>query len=254
MPRPLPPADFTDLDRELFRFWTETSPDAVEIYDPPKEGPEQRGRKTPQGADPNRRLVLDGHEPQYVSPNYYAKPFDQKQVNCLTNYKTWYTIFETEASATTMLRITGISYHMISYPQWEVFEIQLLKDGAPIAKWEDIQVQVTGNPAEWHGLSGHVRPLPLVVIVDQSSKLSVRARALGPESPLGVFAKTASDLLAPAEMTVNLIGWEASMMRRSQGVPRPVDTGLSLDSFGDILTSMRALRTGQALLDTLERS
>ena len=181
-------------------------------------------------------------------------PFALTAERCNLFYKTWFPIINDQVLDTKLVLIDQISYQFENLPENEVFEISVLRSGIELARWEDMMINPGGaDPATWHVFGGHFIPVPFFGRFDQSEQITVRIKALGPEAADGTFPRIETD---PLNATIRVVirGWQATMLDRRNGAPRPVDPGVQLDNYGKVIIDPAymdaAYRLMQQFVDT----
>jgi hypothetical protein len=242
------------LDRALWYFWVEITRrvEAPELLlrEPPQV---TAGHSVPAGEPPHARLTLPIHFPPWVSPNYRAKYFSYRTDVCVLLYKNWYPGVVFHINANEMAVITKISYEFGRIADQEVFEISIHRNGAEIARWEDMKINgADPNPAKQFVFGGHFLPIPTHMIFDHHDDVAVEIRALGIQAPNGTFPATTSNILSGTASIVTQ-GFVSTTVDDRSGTPRPTDPGFAMDNYGDAIIDDYARTLAERMAKSLLR-
>ncbi len=186
----------------------------------------QSGQKDPEAKEDEYQLSIPARLPQFVLPNYWAKPFDVEGSVCIPFYETRYVAYSFKVPATSMVIVNGISYQFSnSITLLEQFTIEIARDLDSLCTFYDLMASNAVDPAEQYGFAGHYRPAPLYCRFDHDEQIIVRVKVRG----LYPFTHTGADPLGGC-FTVMLHGWMSSLMDERDGGARPIDMG----EFNDI--------------------
>jgi hypothetical protein len=241
------------LDRAMWYFWSKVLqrdlPEIDQIPYPQTPGNEME----PESIAPKARLTVATRLPQWINPNFWANNYSDIGETCLLFYKTWYTVYTHDVPDTRIVLIDRVSYEIPNLPINEVFEVQILRNGMELVRWEDMKVSVaSANPAEQYALGGHFLPIPTWCRFDQSDRVVVNIQVLGPEAPAGTFPRLPTDPLNCYGKVV-VQGHQATMLNRSSGVPRPADPGYLLDAYGNPTLDTNDLMAAAKLMQEFMR-
>lgn len=229
------------LDRALWYFWVEITR-RVDAPDLLLKAPPQIGGVTslPQGEDPHARLTLPIHFPPWVSPNYRARYFAYRTDVCVLLYKNWYPGVIFTLNANEMAVVTKISYEFGRVNDQEVFQISIKRNGAEIARWEDMKINGTDpNPAKQYAFGGHFLPIPTHMIFDHHDAVSVSVQTLGLQAADGTFPATTADILSGTASLVTQ-GFVSTTTDDRDGTPRPTDPAMAMDNYGEAILDDQA--------------
>lgn len=231
LPEPTAEQDLS-VDKGWWSFWTPiterapTGPDFAQRPKPVLLPPDPRRMALLQG-DPfpfagpasRGRMWFSGRLPQWVSPNYYAKPFDRKGEVCLTFYERWYEALVYRVPTNYVLRLNGMSFQTPCLAAGEIFEVSVYRNSLLMTRFEEIVANGTAaNPAERLAFSGHVRPVPVPLVIDSNDTLRVEVRARGTYP----FEKTENDQIC-CTFGAYAQGWLGDTMRSTQTGDRTSD-------------------------------
>lgn len=229
--QPTPEEDLA-VDMGWWSFWTPVTLRAPEgpwqaerpgrMLAPPPEGLRRLTANEPfpdPGVGARGRLWFNARLPQWVVPNYWARPFDQRGELCVTWYERWYTVLEYTVPQNFVLRLEGLAFEAPCLADGEIIEVAVWRSGALVTRFEEfVANSAAANPAERMAFSGHVRPVPVPAVFDSNNTLRVDMRARGPYP----FAKTENDQLC-CTLGAYASGWLGDTMRSTLGGLRASD-------------------------------
>ena len=115
-----------------------------------------------------------------------------------------------------MMIVTGITYEVPGLGDRDRFEIQVSVNGQERARWIDMRMLGSANPAEQYAISGHVNPLPMEgLIVDRGQTITIRGRIL--DVPPSVIYSS--------NISLFLQGYRPNIEDGRDGAPRPSGLG-----------------------------
>lgn len=210
--RPLRPAD-----DQMWAGASIVTPRSMPIIDPrshymiPTEMPPPAARLD------ECQLALSARTPELP---FWSQPFDLRECICCANFATPTMVLTYPVESSRQLTLRGISYHAINVPAGHGMEIRVDRSGNTQATWRDLMLTPGGDPAEQFAFAGHLRPMPLNLLVDHDQTVTVTVTLLGPP-PFNmppVFP-------ANAQVCVMLRGWLSMVNDPRDGAPRPIDVG-----------------------------
>lgn len=163
------------------------------------------------------QLALSARTPELP---FWSQPFDLRECVCCENFATPQTVLTYPVESSRQLTLRGISYHAINVPAGHGVEFRVDRSGNTQAMWRDLMVTPAGDPAEQFAFAGHLRPMPLNLLIDHDQTVTVTVSLLGPP-PFNmppVFP-------ANAQVCVMLRGWLSMVNDPRDGAPRPIDVG-----------------------------
>jgi hypothetical protein len=185
------------------------------------------GERQPDSAPPQTLAWLNGNMPPWVNPPFWSVPIDLPHTVCMPWYEVDTLLGNTVVPKDRTLVIKNMSYQALNASINDVFTITLYVDGVIAATIEDIYISAAPNPAQRYALAGHFRPMPLNLVVDRNSTLTVRAQLRGPINLAGVSPYFAGQpiLSTDCHFKVLLQGWMSNLREDLDGGPRPTDLG-----------------------------
>lgn len=219
-PMPMPAAK--DLNLDMWNGAPPVQPDDVRLIAPNAYRFPTEQAPVPQADGDNAQASIPMRQPQFVTPNFWAKAFYQCNEACLTNYDTWVTPLRFTVPADYLLVITGISYELHQNLQtFDQFKVRVRRSSTDVlAEWFDMIALPNPDPALQNTFGGHIQPIPFYGRFDHDQTLAIDIKALGPYP----FTKTVADSLGGC-VHVCAQGWLASLYDNRDGGARPVDMG-----------------------------
>jgi hypothetical protein len=223
-----------DIDRTM---WRGVSPPVPLRVIPPQmpfdmDTPRQVqnvNMQSPESDDPTTPVYINTNCPPWVCPPNESSPTDITMTACVP----WYEVDTLLSSTFTvplgkMLIIKSASYEALNAALNDVFQFRILVNGTPKATFEDVLADgASVNPAQSYGISGHFRPLPLGIIADRQTVVSVYGRLRGPINLAGASPYLPGLPISSGncQMKIILNGWLAVDRMHLEGGPRPTDLG-----------------------------
>lgn len=236
---PYPEVSYADVERLMWHFFTPTTlKQTVENYvPPPPPSGVPGGAQVPRSAPPPCMVGFPVRWPAWQRANFWSHNAPQADQSCISWYESWTTVFNYVVPADRVLLVDEISIGFpIAREQFEINEVQVLRNQEEIARWEEcITVVATpsapkNNEATSVAFGGHLSPIPFYGRFAQNDRFIVRVRARGREP----FNKVPSEVYG-GQARVLPGGWLASIMDGRDDAPRPVDTAQQRDIYGHII-------------------
>ncbi len=158
--------------------------------------------------------------PQFVTPNFWAKPFHEFGNICCPFYERRTTIYAYTVPSDYLLILKGVSYEFSDLVLLDQFIIHVLRDGNEITQWYDMKASNDPDPAKQFTFGGHFRPFPVWARFDHDQRMVLAVTVRGPYP----FTKTMQDRLGGC-MSIYPQGWLGSLYDNRDGGARPVDMG-----------------------------
>lgn len=202
------------VDRPI-KMWEPGSAPVVPILQP-----------TPAAEEREHQFATSVRLPQFVTPNFWAKPFHEYGNVCCPFYETITPVFSFQVPSDYLLIVKGVSYEFSDLVLLDQFIIHMLRDGNELTRWYDMKASNDPDPAKQFAFAGHYRPFPVWARFthDQWFTLAVTVRGPFP------FTKTAIDSLGGC-ISVYPMGWLGSLYDNRDGGALPVDLGELNDIF-----------------------
>lgn len=169
------------------------------------------------------QLSVEARLPQFVTPNFWARPFRESGHICLLRYATVYDVVHFQVPSDYSLIIDGLSYEFSDLVPFDQFDIRVLKNGAPLQNgtFRDMRAPTASvDPAEQYCFAGHYRPIPFYGRFDHDETMTLQVIVWG-QYP---FTKTPLDPLGGC-VFLFAKGWLGSLYDNRDGGARPVDMG-----------------------------
>jgi hypothetical protein len=195
------------MDRKAYEYSAaEEIPSPLEGTAGPEDGP------TP--------VWINAACPPWICPPVFAVPVDLPVVACIPWYEVATTMGCIETPRGYLLVIKDVSYEAANAAQLDVILFQILVNGQLQAEWEDIVADaVQPNPVHRMALSGHVRPLPLHIVVPTNAEVCVKATLRGQIDLAGVSPKWPGEPITTGDCHVRVLlhGWYFPAMDNVEG-------------------------------------
>lgn len=173
-------------------------------------------------------VCLNINYPPWNNPTYWSLPLCPKVEGCIP----WYEV-PTLLPVLTVPHgyfwvIKGISYIAYNGVQDDVIDFVLTVNGSTAAHWEDaIADAAQANPANRYAMCGVTHEMPLNIIADRDTVISVQATLRGPLNFAGVDLNFPGQPIITGNCLVRVIlsGWAVPMREQTEGGSRPTDLG-----------------------------
>lgn len=201
------------MDRDVTAFSAATEiPAPVDEYD--NEG--------------SKPILLNTVCPPWHCPPIWSVALDFTVTQCIPWYMVKTVMGTLDVPKGYLLVIKGVSYETPNAVQDDVVGFEVSVNGQPRASWEDaVSDAVQPNPVHRMALSGHIRELPLHIVVPVNSQVTVSATLLGSIDFAGVSPNWPGQPILTPDCHVKLIfnGWFFPAMDNIQGAPRQAFSG-----------------------------
>jgi hypothetical protein len=218
---PVPKANDIDLNLDMWAGAPAVDPKPVRLIEPNKWDTFPTEQRTPPAHGDRAQASIPMRKPQFVEPNFWAKPFFKCGETCLEFYETWYTVLVYQVPSDYLLIVDGISYEFReNLSTFDQFQIRVRRNTENLSQWYDMMALPNPDPALSYTFGGHIQPIPFYGRFDHDQRLLIDVKVLGPFP----FTKTSADSLGGC-MHICAKGWLGSLYDNRDGGARPVDMG-----------------------------
>ena len=176
-----------------------------------------------QDIEGNTPVLLNSACPPWLCPPLFSVALDFPTTKCIPWYVVKTLMGDLDIPKGYLLALKSVSYEAANASQDDVVQFEILANGQPVAQWEDMVVDAAQpNPAHRFALCGHIRELPLHIVVAPNSKVSVVATLLGAVDFAGNSAAWPGQPITTGDCHVKMLfnGWFFPAMSNVQGSPR----------------------------------
>jgi hypothetical protein len=177
---------------------------AAEEIPPPVEG-EQGGPED--GPTP---VWINSSCPAWICPPIFSVPIDLPVIHCIPWYEVATLMGCFELPRGYLLALKEVSYEAANAAQGDVILFQISVNGMVQAEWEDIVADaVQPNPVHRMGIAGHIRGLPLHIVVPTNAQVCVTATLRGQINFAGVSPNWPGEPIVTGDCHVKMFlhGW-----------------------------------------------
>lgn len=177
---------------------------------------------------PKIPVALNLNYPPWNNPTYRSLPLSPSMEGCIPWYEIPTQLPTVQVPHGYFFVIKGISYVALNGVQDDVIDFQLLVSGALAAHWEDaIADAAQASPANRYALAGTAHDMPLNIIADHDTVITVLATLRGPLNLAGVDPNFPGQPITTGNCLVRVIlnGWAVPMREQTDSGSRPTDLG-----------------------------
>lgn len=176
----------------------------------------------------NTPISLNTGCPPWLCPPMWSVALDFPAVACIPWYMVKTLLGTLNIPKGYLLAIKSVSYEAANAVQGDVVGFEVFVNGEQRAQWEDMVVDAAQpNPAHKFGLCGHIREMPLHIVVPVDSTVTVAATLMGAIDFNGVSPNWPGQPILTADCHVRMIfnGWYFPAMDNVQGGIRQASMG-----------------------------
>jgi hypothetical protein len=178
--------------------------------------------------DGSKPILLNTVCPPWHCPPLWSVAIDFPATECIPWYMVKTLMGTLNVPKGYLLVIKGVSYEAANAVQDDVVSFEVAVNGEPRATWEDVVADaVQPNPVHRMALSGHIRELPLHIVVPVNSTVTVSATLMGAIDFNGVSLNWPGQPILTPDCHVKMLfnGWYFPAMNNIQGAPRQAFNG-----------------------------